>query len=207
MPCCSAASLFSKASDNSTASPIFIFTGLLNLVIAINLSVRQFKAGGLVSQIRAVLDETGLDPQYLELEITESLFIEGDNSLIASMLQDLKELGTQLAIDDFGTGYSSLSYLRRFPVDKLKIDQSFVQGMATNADDASLVSAIIAIARSLNLSVIAEGVETVEQLHMLRRDSCDFMQGFFFSRPLPAEAFASLVRSGKALQLDGNLTG
>jgi EAL domain-containing protein (putative c-di-GMP-specific phosphodiesterase class I) len=181
--------------------------GLPHLIMAVNLSVRQFKAGKLVSQIKAVLDETGLDPQYLELEITESLFIEGDDSLIASMLQDLKRLGTKLAIDDFGTGYSALSYLRRFPIDKLKIDQSFVRGISSNADDASLVSAIIAIARSLKLSVIAEGVETEEQLHFLRSNHCDFMQGFLFSRPLPAEAFASLVRSGKTLQLRGILPG
>jgi diguanylate cyclase (GGDEF)-like protein/PAS domain S-box-containing protein len=175
--------------------------GLPNLIIAINLSARQFKDGRLVSQIKAVLEETGLDPRYVELEITESLLMEGGNSLIASMLDDLKGLGVKLAIDDFGTGYSSLSYLRHFPIDKLKIDQSFVRGMTSNAQDASLVSAIIAIARTLNFAVIAEGVETEEQLHYLRRDNCDFMQGYLFSSPLPAGEIATMVMSGKALRL------
>jgi diguanylate cyclase (GGDEF)-like protein/PAS domain S-box-containing protein len=172
--------------------------GLPELQIAINLSARQFKPE-LVDLARDVLAETGLPARCLELEITESVFIEGTDSEAASILAQLKALGLSLAIDDFGTGYSSLSYLKCLPVDKLKIDQSFVQGISSNPEDASLVKAIIAIARSLNLHVIAEGVETEAQLRYLREHGCDFMQGYFYSRALPPEAFADLVNAGRRL--------
>lgn len=173
--------------------------GLPDLVIAVNLSSRQFKQGDLSRLVRGILEETGLDPQHLELEITESLLIDGADTVILSILQELKRMGVTLAVDDFGTGYSSLSYLKRFPIDKLKIDQSFVRGITSDPDDASLVKAIIAIARSLRLTVIAEGVETEGHLNYLRRHDCDHMQGYYFSRPLPAGEFAALVGSGKAL--------
>lgn len=175
--------------------------GLANLVIAVNLSVLQFKQGQLVQQVMAVLEETGLAPQCLELEITESLLIGGADSAVVSTLEALKNLGVTLAMDDFGTGYSSLSYLKRFPIDKLKIDQSFMRGVSSDPDDASLVRAIIAIARSLRLTVIAEGVETEGHLNYLLRHDCDSIQGYYFSRPLPADEFAALVGAGKTLSL------
>ena len=146
-----------------------------------------------------VLEDTGLDPQYLELEITESLLIDGTNSSVLSILKELKKTGVTLAIDDFGTGYSSLSYLKYFPIDKLKIDQSFIRDITSNPDDSSLVQATIAMARSLRLKVIAEGVETEGHLNYLRHHNCDYMQGYYFSRPLPTEEFAALVSSGRGL--------
>ncbi|TCS73803.1 PAS domain S-box-containing protein/diguanylate cyclase (GGDEF)-like protein [Sulfuritortus calidifontis] len=171
--------------------------GLPELQLAINLSARQFKPE-LAGLVKEVLAETGLPARCLELEITESLFIEGTDSETASILAHLKALGVSLAIDDFGTGYSSLSYLKCLPVNKLKIDQSFVQGISSNPEDASLVKAIIAIARSLNLRVIAEGVETEAQLHYLREHGCDYMQGYYYSRALPAGAFVELVKPAGA---------
>jgi diguanylate cyclase (GGDEF)-like protein len=178
--------------------------GLPNLLIAVNLSSRQFKQGQLLQEVMAVLDETGLDPHFLELEMTESLLMDGSNSDVLSTLNEFKKLGITLAIDDFGTGYSSLSYLKRFPIDKLKIDQSFVCDVISDPEDASLVKAIIAIARSLKLKVIAEGVETEDQLNFMRRHDCDQMQGYYFSQPLPADEFAELVRSGISLPLTKN---
>ncbi len=173
--------------------------GLPALVMAVNLSPRQFRQGQIARQVAEVLGETGLPAGCLELEITESLLVDGADTSVLSALEALKALGVTLAIDDFGTGYSSLSYLKRFPIDTLKIDQSFVRGITSDPDDASLVQAIIAIARSLRLNVIAEGVETEAQLDYLRRHDCDHMQGYYFSRPLPAEQCAALVRSGSGL--------
>ena len=173
--------------------------GLPNLVMAVNLSPRQFRQGQLAQQVAAVLEETGLSSNCLELEITESLLIDGADKSVLATLEALKTLGITLAIDDFGTGYSSLSYLKRFPIDTIKIDQSFVRDITSDPDDAALVRAIIAIARSLRLNVIAEGVETEEQLDYLRRHDCDHMQGYFFSRPLPANECAALIRSGRAI--------
>lgn len=144
-----------------------------------------------------VLEKTGLHPNYLELELTESIGMENVERAITK-LQELKALGVKLSIDDFGTGYSSLSYLKRFPIDTLKIDQSFVQHIPTNPNDAAITTAIIAMAHSLNLKVIAEGVETEEQLTFLRPYRCDEMQGFLFSKPMPAEEFIQFFREKMA---------
>jgi EAL domain-containing protein (putative c-di-GMP-specific phosphodiesterase class I) len=141
------------------------------------------------------IEETGHDPRSLELELTESgLMARADAP--AAVLQSFRERGVQVAVDDFGTGYSSLSYLRKLNVDVLKIDQSFVRQISTSGDDAIIVTAVIAMARSLRLRVVAEGVETIEELEFLRANHCDEAQGFYFSRPLNATSFAELLRTG-----------
>jgi EAL domain-containing protein (putative c-di-GMP-specific phosphodiesterase class I) len=145
--------------------------------------------------VLAVLNETGLDPRFLELELTESVLMKHAGST-ASILRVLREKGVQVAIDDFGTGYSSLSYLRKFPVDALKIDRSFVRQISDAGDDATIVTAVIGMARSLKLRVVAEGVETAEELAFLRAHQCDEAQGHYFSRPVLPEQFAKLLRSG-----------
>jgi EAL domain-containing protein (putative c-di-GMP-specific phosphodiesterase class I) len=135
--------------------------------------------------------ETGLSAQYLELELTESLLLSNVDIVLAT-LQNLKEMGLQLAIDDFGTGYSSLSYLKQFPVDKLKIDRSFIRDIAVDPDDAAITNAIISMARSMHLKVIAEGVENEVQLSFLREHECDQIQGYYFSKPVPADEATSI---------------
>jgi len=157
--------------------------GLPRVSMAINVSAAQFRHETFVATVRKVLSETGLEPRYLELELTESLLLSNaDVSL--SVLGQLRTMGLSLAIDDFGTGYSSLSYLKQFPVSKLKIDRSFVRDVATNADDAAITTAIISLAKNLNLLVVAEGVEDEEQMSFLRGHHCDEIQGYYFSRPL-----------------------
>jgi diguanylate cyclase (GGDEF)-like protein/PAS domain S-box-containing protein len=163
------------------------------LRVSVNLSVRQFVQKDLVSSIAAVLKDTGLDADLLELELTESLVMTDVDHAIG-ILRQLKELGVHLSIDDFGTGYSSLSYLKRFPIDVLKIDKSFVRDITVDADDAAITVSIISLAHSLKLHVIAEGVETQEQLSYLRRHGCDEMQGYLFSPPVPAEQFETLLQ-------------
>lgn len=162
------------------------------LRIAVNLSSRQFKQDNLVKEVVKILENTYMDPNLLELELTESMLMQDADSA-TKILHQLKEMGIQLAIDDFGTGYSSLSYLRRFPIDKLKIDKSFMLEIPTNQDDMAIIRAIVALARTLNLSVIAEGVETKQQLAFLKSLRCDEIQGFLFSHPLPADEFAQLL--------------
>jgi diguanylate cyclase (GGDEF)-like protein/PAS domain S-box-containing protein len=174
--------------------------GLPPLVVAVNLSPRQFRQEDLCGMVDRVLRETGLAPWHLEIEIVESLVMH-DMERVTAILKELKVLGVQLTMDDFGTGYSSLSYLGRFPFDKLKIDQSFVRDLTTDPHSAAIARVIIAMARSFNLRVIAEGVETVEQLSYLRHLDCEEMQGYYFSRPVPAEAFEQLLREGRLLQL------
>ena len=166
--------------------------GLGPLRLAVNLSARQFNEPNLVASIAAVLAETGLAPACLELELTESLFMH-DVALAVSQLHDMKALGVQLSIDDFGTGYSSFAYLRTFPIDVLKIDRSFVGDVASDADDAAIVVSIIALAHNLKLRVVAEGVETAEQLDYLRRHGCDEAQGYYFSHPLPAQDIEAML--------------
>ena len=166
--------------------------GLGELRVAVNLSARQFTQKGLAQSIAATLEETGLDARYLELELTESMVMNDVESAV-TILRELKELGVKIAIDDFGTGYSSLSYLRRFPIDVLKIDQSFVHDITRAEEDAAIVGAIISLAHSLRLQVIAEGVETNEQLEFLRENGCDQVQGYLFSRPVPAPQFEELL--------------
>jgi len=167
--------------------------GLGKLRVAVNLSARQFGAANLVADIGSVLAETGLAPGCLDIELTESLFIS-DVTHAVELLHAMKALGVTLSLDDFGTGYSSLSYLSRFPIDVLKIDRSFVASITRDSNDASIVASIIALAHKLKLSVIAEGVETQEQLDYLRRHGCDHMQGYFFSPPLPAAEFEQMLR-------------
>lgn len=169
------------------------------LQVAVNLSARQFREEGLTDSINSCVRDAGLDPECLELEITESLVME-DPEASRAMLQKLQmEKGIRTSIDDFGTGYSSLSYLKLFPLDVLKIDRSFVQDITNDPDDAAIVSAIIGLAHNLGLKVIAEGVETQEQLHYLRENGCDQGQGFLFSRPIPPEELTELLESGEAL--------
>jgi EAL domain-containing protein (putative c-di-GMP-specific phosphodiesterase class I) len=172
--------------------------GLGNLRVAVNLSARQFAAPNLLDDIAAVLADSGLAPDRLEIELTESLFMS-DVTLAVETMHGMKKLGVKLSIDDFGTGYSSLSYLSRFPIDVLKIDRSFVSDITRDASDAAIVASIITLAHNLQLDVIAEGVETDEQLAYLRRHQCDEMQGYFFSRPLPAEEFETLLRQKRCL--------
>jgi diguanylate cyclase (GGDEF)-like protein/PAS domain S-box-containing protein len=172
--------------------------GLGHLRVAVNLSARQFSATELLPGIEQVLLDTGLEPSCLELELTESLFMS-DVTPAVDLLHRMKSLGVKLSIDDFGTGYSSFSYLSRFPIDVLKIDRSFVNDITHDANDAAIVASIIALAHNLRLSVIAEGVETAEQLDYLRHQGCDEMQGYYFSRPLPAQEFEQLLRQRRGL--------
>jgi diguanylate cyclase (GGDEF)-like protein/PAS domain S-box-containing protein len=174
--------------------------GLPPFVVSVNVSARQFRQDNLVQTIAETLQETGLAPQYLEIELTESAVMHDAEQFIA-MLSELNDLGVQIALDDFGTGYSSLSYLKRFPVDRLKVDKSFVQDIATDADDATIVRTIIALGHNLGLKVVAEGVETEQQLDFLRANHCDELQGYYFCRPLPAEEFAAVVRSNGGWQV------
>ena len=168
--------------------------GFVKLRMAVNVSARQFKQKNLVETIEGVLAETGLDPEYLELELTESTIMT--NALDAAQtLRRLKAMGVSLSIDDFGTGYSSLSYLKHFAMDRLKIDQSFVHEISTNPDDAAIAEAIIAMGHSLNLKVIAEGVELKGQLEFLRSKNCDEIQGYLLSRPLSEVAFTEILRA------------
>jgi EAL domain-containing protein (putative c-di-GMP-specific phosphodiesterase class I) len=161
--------------------------------VAVNVSAVQFRQEDFCERIRRVLRETGLAPNYLELELTESLLLSSGD-VTFSVLQKLKAMGLKLAIDDFGTGYSSFSYLRQFQVSKLKIDRSFVRDVAVNSDDAAITAAIISMAKSLNLKVIAEGVETEAQMSFLRAHHCDEIQGYYFSKPLAVDKVADKVR-------------
>ena len=159
--------------------------GFLTFPIAVNVSAVQFRQEGFCQLVRRVLLETGLLPQFLELELTETLLLSNADVMF-SVLQELRELGVLLAIDDFGTGYSSLSYLKQFRVNKLKIDRSFIRDIAIDSDDAAITTAIISLARSLNLKVIAEGVENEAQMSFLRKHHCDEIQGYYFSKPIAA---------------------
>jgi diguanylate cyclase (GGDEF)-like protein/PAS domain S-box-containing protein len=177
-------------------------TGLPQLSIAVNLSPRQFRQEGFVEAIGRILHQTGLEAQYLELEIVESLLMQDvENSTF--LLNKINELGIQLTMDDFGTGFSSLSYLKRFKFDKLKIDRSFVRDITSDPDSAAIARAIIAMAHSLKLKVIAEGVETEGQLCYLRAQGCDEMQGFYFSRPVPSGEFEQMLLDNRCLEFSG----
>ena len=164
------------------------------LRIAVNLSPRQFQQRELPAMIERVLRDTGLAAELLDIEITESAAMQNAEQSLAIM-RKLKEMGVRISIDDFGTGYSSLSYLKRFPIDTVKIDQNFVRDLAQSANDAAIVTAVISMARALKLGVIAEGVETEEQLAFLRREQCETIQGFLYSRPVPADEFGAALRS------------
>jgi diguanylate cyclase (GGDEF)-like protein/PAS domain S-box-containing protein len=166
--------------------------GLTLATMAVNVSAVQFRNENFLDDLFAAVAETGLDPKYLELELTESVLMK-HTDLAASILKILRGKGVQVSVDDFGTGYSSLSYLQKFPLDALKIDQSFVRWITTNPNEATLVSAIIHMGQSLHLRVIAEGVETAEDLAFLKAHNCDEAQGYYFSRPVPAGQFAKLL--------------
>jgi EAL domain-containing protein (putative c-di-GMP-specific phosphodiesterase class I) len=156
--------------------------------------MHQFRQKNFVKQLMNILEETGLNPNSLELELTESIIMHNADFTI-SVLKDLKSLGIGVSIDDFGTGYSSLNYLKVLPLSKVKLDQSFIRGITTDPNDNAICRAIIIMAHSLNLKVIAEGVENAEQLEFLRSLNCDEAQGFLFCRPLPAEDFMERVFS------------
>jgi diguanylate cyclase (GGDEF)-like protein/PAS domain S-box-containing protein len=169
--------------------------GLPPARVSVNLSARHFQQRNVAKLVKQVLAETGLEPQYLELELTESTIMRNAEEAV-TMLNELHALGIGLAIDDFGTGYSSLSYLKRFPVDRLKIDRSFVSDIGVSNDDETITSAIIALAHSLKMQVIAEGVETSAQLDFLKERACDEMQGFYFAKPLPRDAIPEMLQQG-----------
>jgi len=169
--------------------------GLSVKSMAVNVSAMEFRDKNFLNSLFAILDETGLDPRSLELELTESVLMK-HAAFTASILQTLRKRGVKVAIDDFGTGYSSLSYLQRFPVDALKIDQSFVRQISTAGDDTTIVKAVIGMARGLKLRIIAEGVETLEEVAFLRAYRCEEAQGHYFSRPVPSQQFAMLLRNG-----------
>jgi diguanylate cyclase (GGDEF)-like protein/PAS domain S-box-containing protein len=165
---------------------------LAAIPIAINISAVELRSNNFVEHVRAILQETELEPQYLEFELTETAFMQDSQPTIA-VLRALKDMGIQLTLDDFGTGYSSLSYLKRFPINALKIDKSFVRGVCTDSDDSKLVSAVINLGRSFHLQVIAEGVETREQFIALQALNCGEGQGYFFQKPIAADEFAKLL--------------
>jgi diguanylate cyclase (GGDEF)-like protein len=180
--------------------------GLPPIRMAVNLSARQFIQKDLAESVLRILEQVGLSPKYMELEITEDLLLEHNQTNIITLTK-LRNEGIHISIDDFGTGYSSLSYLKRLPIDTLKIDQSFVRDIDTDPDNKAIASAIIAMANSLHLNVLAEGVETDEQLAFLRAQGCNEIQGFSFSHPLPAEEFERLLREGRHMRVLQGLSG
>ncbi len=161
--------------------------------MSVNLSPADFKRHDVVDMITGILDDTGFDPQSLELEITEGMVMSGVEAVIET-LHKLRAIGVELAIDDFGTGFSSMNYLKQFPVHRLKIDQSFMRGIENNVEDRSITKAIIKLGHSLGLKVIAEGVETEEQMEFLRIRHCQEAQGYLISRPIEAEELAEFIR-------------
>jgi EAL domain-containing protein (putative c-di-GMP-specific phosphodiesterase class I) len=160
--------------------------------ISVNLSALQFNHSGLIQMVRDVLDRYSLDPRYLTLEITESTAMHNADASLA-ILQQLHEMGVRISIDDFGTGYSSLLYLKRLPASELKIDRGFVRDLSQDTEDAAIIAAIVALGRTLNLKIVAEGVETIEQREYLTRLGCSSLQGFLLGRPMPAEQFLQAV--------------
>jgi diguanylate cyclase (GGDEF)-like protein/PAS domain S-box-containing protein len=174
--------------------------GLPELTMAVNLSARQFLQGNLAEEVRRTLLESGLEARFLELELTEGTLMHDPERCI-ELLQQLAAMGVTLSVDDFGTGYSSLSYLKRFPIHKVKIDQSFVRDITSDPDDAAITKAIISIAHDMKMSVIAEGVETLGQVGFLNMHRCDEIQGYLFSKPLPPEEIEQQLREGRTLSL------
>ncbi len=178
----------------------WVDAGLAPMRVSVNLSPSQFRGSGLIHSIRRALDDAGLDPQYLEVELTESAVMSDPEESIA-ILEQLSAMGVLVSVDDFGTGYSSMSYLRRLPIDKLKIDRVFINEIVSRPEDASIVRAIVSLAHSLRLKVVAEGVETPAQLDFLKAVGCDEYQGYHFSRPVPSREFERIVRE-KAAQAE-----
>jgi EAL domain-containing protein (putative c-di-GMP-specific phosphodiesterase class I) len=176
----------------------WVDAGLPAMTMAVNASALEFRDENFLENLFSSLGDTGFDPRFLMVELTESLLMKHAEAA-ATILQALRQVGIQVGIDDFGTGYSSLGYLRKFPLDALKIDQSFVRQIATIGEDTAIVTAVIGMAQSLKLRIIAEGVETLEQIKFLQAHHCDEAQGYFFSRPVPAQQFAKLLETGLPL--------
>jgi EAL domain-containing protein (putative c-di-GMP-specific phosphodiesterase class I) len=172
------------------------------LGVSVNLSMKQFRAGTLLNSVRQALEESGLPPRSLELEITETVLVD-DAEQALDLMRELKQIGVTLSIDDFGTGYSSLNYLRRFPIDLLKIDGSFIRDVTRNRGDAAITTTIAVMAKSLHLGILAEGVETREQARFLKTIGCHDMQGFLFGGPVPAENFGARLGEMDVLKLAG----
>lgn len=167
--------------------------------IAVNLSARQFKQNDVDATIGRILEDTKIDPNPLEFELTESMLMS-DSEDSAQVLDNMKRYGIRLSVDDFGTGYSSLAYPKRFPLDSLKIDRAFIRHITTDSGDATIAKAIISLAHNLKLSVLAEGVETQAQLDFLRENACDEMQGYLFARPMPVADGARAMIDGRRLR-------
>ncbi|MCX6006822.1 MAG: EAL domain-containing protein, partial [Chloroflexi bacterium] len=166
--------------------------GLPAVCMAVNLSLKQFTDNNLLDDIGAALKDSGMAPDLLELEITESIVMHNSTHIIDT-LSKIKNMGVRLAIDDFGTGYSSLAQIKRFPIDTLKVDRSFIRNIPKDIEDNAITEAIIAMGKTLSLTVIAEGVETQEQMDFLKKHACDQIQGYYFSRPIPPDQFADLL--------------
>lgn len=166
--------------------------GLAPISLAVNVSAHQFRRGDLEQQVKMMLQQTGFPAHLLELEVTESALMHDEDKVIAT-LQQLRATGVKLAIDDFGTGYSSLAYLQRLPLDLLKIDRRFINNISDSPDDQQITKAVIELAHILRFEVLAEGVETHEQLKTLQQMGCDYYQGYYFSKPVPAETFRQLL--------------
>jgi EAL domain-containing protein (putative c-di-GMP-specific phosphodiesterase class I) len=177
--------------------------GLEPMRLSINFSARQFQQPTFIENVTEILQETKLDPAWLEFELTEGSVMKDPETAIEK-LHELRRMGIRIAIDDFGTGYSSLSYLKRFPIDSLKIDQSFVADLCTDEDDAAIVAAIITLGHALGLTVVAEGVETSEQLERLAALGCDVLQGFLFSKSLSTEEFDELLKDQRRVTSRGD---
>ncbi|HSW68630.1 MAG TPA: EAL domain-containing protein [Gammaproteobacteria bacterium] len=170
--------------------------GFSTLKVAVNLAEKQLREENLIPMIQNILKQTGLDSKFLELELTETAILD---ETVIHLIKEFKQLGLSLAVDDFGTGYSGLSYLKRFSIDKLKVDQSFIRDIPGNNDSITIVSAIIAMAKELKVKALAEGVETLEQLQFLKEKGCDYIQGYYFSKPIDAEAFTKLLQENRNL--------
>jgi diguanylate cyclase (GGDEF)-like protein len=181
-------------------------SGLRPITIAINVSAVELRAKDFLANVRQILEQSPLEPRFLEIELTETFMMQ-DWKSTAEVLRELKALGVRIALDDFGTGYSSLSYMKRFPIDSLKIDQSFVRDMTTDADDASIVCAVINMGRSLHMGVVAEGIQTREQLRFLREHHCPEGQGFYFGAPVPAPQLTALLTGANAPSRSTRETG
>jgi EAL domain-containing protein (putative c-di-GMP-specific phosphodiesterase class I) len=175
----------------------WINQGIAPMIVSVNVSALEFRHHHFLKSVREILKETEMDPRFLQLELTESVLM-GNLDSNMNVLKSLKDLGVQLAVDDFGTGYSSLSYLHQFPIDVLKIDQSFVRGISGNVGNGIIVNAVISMGTSLNQSVVAEGIETQEQWAFLNAHKCNEGQGHLFGRPMPPEDFARIVQSKEA---------
>lgn len=167
--------------------------GLDVVPISINISAKRFLKGDLVNKLQKILAETNVDPRWLEFEITETSFIQNEEKVL-TVINSLKDIGIAISLDDFGTGYSSISYLKKFKVDFLKIDQSFINTIHSSRDDEAIVKSILYMARELNIKVVAEGVETEDQLDFLINHHCHIIQGYLFSKPVEPEAFARIMK-------------